>query len=81
MLEETTQIPVEDAVSIAKLLGEVAGLEADLPTRKRVLMRELQLLVDADGWLWSVSHSIHEKNQPISIGVVHEGLTEEQFDG
>lgn len=76
-----TTIPTEDAVTIARLLGEIAGLESDLSTRRRQLMRELRSLVKADGWLWSVSYCDHEKGQPMSVGVIHEGLTEEQFAG
>ena len=74
-------IPAKDAVSIAKLLGEVAGLDKDIDARKRLLMERLNELVGADGWLWSISYSNHSTNQPISVGVIHDGLTEEQFSG
>ncbi|MEO1528975.1 MAG: hypothetical protein AAFX06_26435 [Planctomycetota bacterium] len=74
-------IPAEDAVSIAKLLGEIAGSDADVPSRKRLLMEGLVSLTDADGWLWSVTYSDHDKGQPMSLGVIHDGLTDEQFSG
>lgn len=35
-------IPHEDAVEIAKLLGEVVGLDAPVPARKRLLMQRLK---------------------------------------
>lgn len=74
-------IPVDDAIAIAKLLGEVAGLDANVPDRKRLLMRRLKELTDADGWLWSITYCDHDKAQPMSVGVIHEGLTDEQFGG
>ncbi|TWU48573.1 Bacterial regulatory protein, luxR family [Rubripirellula tenax] len=81
MSPSSEMIPTTDAIAIAKLLGEVAGLDADTPSRKRLLMRRLGELTGADGWLWSITYSDHSRNQPISVGVIHEGLTEEQFGG
>lgn len=54
-------IPVEDAVAIAKFLGEVAGHEGDVAQRKRLLMTRLQEMTEADSWLWSVSFCDHSK--------------------
>ena len=69
----------EDAFAIAKLLGEVAGLKSDAQTQKRFLMRRLKALTDADGWLWWFTHCIHATGNPISLGVIHEGLDSNQF--
>ncbi len=74
-------IPTADALAIAKLLGDVAGMDADVPQQKGLLMRGLTQLTDADGWLWSLASSDHGKNQSISLDVIHEGLTDDQFAG
>lgn len=74
-------IPLDDAVAIAKLLGEVAGHDGDVNARKRLLMRRLREFTDADGWLWSMTFCDHSTKQPMSVGVIHEGLTDEQFSG
>lgn len=74
-------IPKSEAVAIAKLLGEVAGDAGDPNTRKRLLMRRLKELTDADGWLWSITHCDHSKEQPASVGVIYEDLEQEQFNG
>lgn len=74
-------IPTEDAVAAVKLLGEVAGHEGDVNARKRLLMHRLQEFTGADGWLWSVTFRDASNNRPMSVGVIHEGLTDEQFSG
>ncbi|TWT29349.1 hypothetical protein KOR34_52590 [Posidoniimonas corsicana] len=74
-------ILIEDAVAIAKLLGEVAGNEGDVNARKRLLMRRLKELTGADGWLWTVSYCDHSADTPMSVGAIHEDLTDGQFAG
>ena len=74
-------IPTDDAVAAVRLLGEVAGHEGDVNTRKRLLMRRLQEFTGADGWLWSMTYRKADINQPMSVGVIHDGLTDEQFSG
>ncbi|TWT76835.1 Bacterial regulatory protein, luxR family [Posidoniimonas polymericola] len=79
--QQDGMIPIEDAVAIARLLGEVAGHDGDVNARKRLLMRRLKELTGADGWLWSMTFCDHSKEQPMSVGVIHEDLTQSQFDG
>ncbi|QDU55501.1 helix-turn-helix transcriptional regulator [Aeoliella mucimassa] len=74
-------IPMEDAVAAVKLLGDVAGHEGDVNERKRLLMQRLKEFTDADGWLWSVTFRDASNNRPMSVGVIHEGLTDSQFSG
>jgi DNA-binding CsgD family transcriptional regulator len=81
MNDTNLMIPTEDAVSIARLLGEVAGHDGDVAARKRLLMQRLQDLTDADGWLWSLTRCDYSKDQPMSLGVIHDGLTDSQFAG
>ena len=80
-LENQETIPLEETLAIVGLLGETAGLDADLTARKRFLMRGLSRLVDSDGWLWSMTRADHAKGQPVSAGVIYDDLTENQFAG
>ena len=80
-MDDKDPIPLEDTLAIVQLLGETAGMEADLVARKRFLMRGLSRLVDADGWLWSMTRADHDKGQPVSVGVIYDNLTESQFAG
>lgn len=74
-------ISLEETLAIVGLLGETAGLDADLTARKRFLLRGLSRLIDADGWLWSMTRADHSKGQPVSAGVIYDDLTESQFAG
>ena len=80
-LDDQNPIPLEDTLAIVQLLGETAGMESDLVSRKRFLMRGLSRLINADGWLWSMTRADHSKGQPVSVGVIYESLTESQFAG
>lgn len=44
-------------------------------------MEGLGELVDADGWLWTVTRVDFATNTPISIGLLHDGLTDAQVAG
>jgi DNA-binding CsgD family transcriptional regulator len=74
-------IPSSAVASVVQLLGDVAGMTEDLPLRKQALMQGLARLVDADGWLWSATQVISEQERPVSVGVLYDGLTEQQFNG
>lgn len=74
-------IESDDVRSIVRLLGRVAGMREALSARKRALMEGLSNLVDADGWLWTMTRLIPEQNRPVSIGVLHGGLTDAQLAG
>lgn len=63
--------------SIVRLLGEVAGSYDDHAARKRQLMSGLSRLVEADGWLWSVTRVRDER--PVCCALLHGGLTDEQL--
>lgn len=81
MSENRSLIPLEDAETIARVLGEVAGHSGDVTARKRLLMTRLREVTGADGWLWSMTYHNSDKHQPASVGVIHEGLTPDQFEG
>jgi len=70
-----------DVRSLVRLLGRVAAVEGTLAARKRVLMEGLRRLVKADGWLWSVAGVIYEQNRPVSLSLLHGGLTAPQIAG
>lgn len=70
-----------EAVELVQLLGEVAGMEASVLDRRRLLMRRLVEMTGADGWLWSMSVIGEEDGKPASMGVIHEGLSDHQLAG
>jgi DNA-binding CsgD family transcriptional regulator len=44
-------------------------------------MNGLQALVEADGWLWSMTRVDHYTKTPICVGLMHGGLTDQQLTG
>ncbi|WP_417748626.1 helix-turn-helix transcriptional regulator [Rosistilla oblonga] len=83
--EETEQhsgvLSETDVRAIVRLLADVAAFQGDHATRKRMLMGGLSRLVRADGWLWTMTRVDFPTNTPISIGLLHGGLTDEQVAG
>jgi DNA-binding CsgD family transcriptional regulator len=71
----------EDVRAIVRLLGGVVIVDGDHSTKKRALMDGLQELVEADGWLWSMTRVDFETKTPMSIGLMHGGLSDEQITG
>jgi DNA-binding CsgD family transcriptional regulator len=71
----------EDIRQIVRLLADVAILDGGFAQKKRALMTGLQQLVDADGWLWSMTRIDVATATPISIGLMHEGLSDQQLAG
>jgi DNA-binding CsgD family transcriptional regulator len=71
----------EDVRAVVRLLADVAVLEGDLADKKQALMQGLQELIDADGWLWSITHVEAGTRVPICTGLMHSGLTEDQLTG
>lgn len=71
----------DDVRQVVRLLADVAILRGDLAAKKRALMAGLQQLLDADGWLWTVTHVDAQSQTPISVGLMHDGLTAEQVAG
>jgi len=79
---ETSQgLPEADVRAMVGLLADVAVVEGGLAARKHALMRGLRALVDADGWLWSMTRVDMEVGVPICFGLMHEGLSEQQLIG
>jgi hypothetical protein len=79
--ESELVIPQDEVVRIVRLLGRIAGMQTALPERKHALMTDLSEMLDADGWLWSATQVIREKNQPVSAGVIYGGLSNTEFGG
>jgi DNA-binding CsgD family transcriptional regulator len=66
----------QDARALVRLLGEVGGMNADVPTRKRRLMSGLGELVGADAWIWAVSRYGPDKGPPMCVSFLHSGFSE-----
>jgi DNA-binding CsgD family transcriptional regulator len=80
-MDSVTAIPENDVRQIVRLLADVAVLDGNNTAKKRALMNGLKQLVDADGWLWSMTRVDVPTKTPISVGLVHEGLSDEQLAG
>lgn len=72
----TGPVSEQDARAMVRLVGEAAGLEQDVPSRKRHLMKGLCELIDADVWMWSCARAT-EDGAPMTLGFLHEGFTED----
>lgn len=70
-----------DVRNIVHLLGDVAIIDGDLSVKKSALMNGLKNLTGADGWLWSMTRIDVPTGTPISMGLLHAGLTDEQLTG
>lgn len=81
MESEETLIPESTVSQIVRLLSKVAGMSGSLSIKKRVLMEGLSGLVDADGWLWTATRVIPDQATPMSVGVIYDGITDEEFSG
>ena len=68
-----------DVRAMVRLLGDIIGLDADATVKRRRLMDGLANLVGADGWLWTLTRVLAAERTPVSVGVIHGGLTDEQF--
>lgn len=79
--EDASGLPEADVRAIVRLLADVAVMKGGHPAKKRTLMNGLAELVDADGWLWTMTRVNFDTNTPMSIGLMHEGLTDEQVTG
>src|SRR5690606_31301163 len=77
----TAGLPESDVRAIVRLLSDVAVLDGDHAAKKRALMDGLPPLVDADGWVWTMTRVDFETKTPMSIGLMHGGLTDEQITG
>lgn len=71
----------EDVRGIVRLLSDIVILDSSLAGKKAALMSGLQKLIGADGWLWSVTRVDVDTRTPISVGLMHGGLSDEQLTG
>jgi DNA-binding CsgD family transcriptional regulator len=70
-----------DVRRLVRLLADVAILDGDHTAKKRRLMDGLCALVEADGWLWTMTKVDLERDAPMSLGILHGGLTDRQVAG
>ncbi len=71
----------DDVRHIVRLLADVAILDGDHTAKKRMLMEGLSELIEADGWLWTMTRVDLSHDAPMSLGIMHGGLTGEQVAG
>ena len=79
--QTVTAFSDDDVAAMIRLLGEIAGNDRDLAGKKRSLMQGLAELLEADGWLWTATRVRVDDDQPISMGAIYGGLTDQQFAG
>ena len=71
----------DDVRAMVRLLADVAVLEGGHAAKKRALMDGLCRMVEADGWLWTMTRLDLARDAPMSLGTMHGGLTDEQVAG
>jgi len=69
-----------DVATIASFLGDVTAMSGSIEQRKRHLMRGVSDLAGADAWVWVLTVPDARTALPSSRGMLHEGLTDAQFD-
>lgn len=70
-----------DVRAMVRLLADVAIAEGGFAAQKQALMSGLKEMIDADGWLWSLTAVEPSTKKPICTGLMHSGLTEDQLAG
>lgn len=70
-----------DVGAIVRLLARLPLIEGGHIACKRALMDGLCALVEADGWLWTLTQMDAQRGAPVSLGILHGGLTEQQVAG
>jgi DNA-binding CsgD family transcriptional regulator len=69
----------EDVRSMVRLVGEAASLDAGQVQKRRLLMNGLAKLVNADVWVWTISRPTDDDGRVMTMGMIHEGLSEEDY--
>ncbi|MGK0188695.1 MAG: DNA-binding CsgD family transcriptional regulator [Verrucomicrobiales bacterium] len=70
-----------DTRTIVRLLGNIAGSEANIPNKRKRLMDGLCDLIDADSWFWSMIGRQETGKLPTFSIVQHGGFSEHQLAG
>jgi DNA-binding CsgD family transcriptional regulator len=78
-LESESFVDEHDVRGMVRLLGEVAANHNNHAAKKRQLMEGLCRLVGADYWVWSVSASRGQGEQPVYLNALNGGFEPEQF--
>lgn len=65
--------------AIVRLLGDVSISEGDHAFKKRLLMRGLSGLIQADSWAWGLARDDGPGKPPIHLSLFHEGFTDENY--
>ena len=81
LTEEEAILGEQEVRAIVRLLGNIAIGEGDATVKRRRLMEGLSAIVEADGWVWSMTCVDVARNTPICVNLLHGGLTDEQVAG
>lgn len=79
MRDDEPVLSESDVRAMVRLLGEVAGLDADIPAKKRFLMNGVCELVNAEKWLWN--YGVFGTRDDIGAGfmMIHDGWTDREM--
>lgn len=69
----------DDVRSMVKLLGDIAGMDDSLETKRRALVEGLARLLDADAWYWAIADKGAPNEQPTFKIYLKQGFGEAQF--
>mgnify|MGYP000157662675 CR=1 FL=1 len=75
-LADSFMLGQQDVRAMVRLLGDIAGLDAEQSVKRRELMRGMRTLIDADAWVWTVSQLSPDDGRMTSISLMHEGFSE-----
>jgi len=68
-----------DALSMLRLLSEVAAIEWPMPAKRRALMEGLSALVHADAWGWIIGRADDNHNSPAIGAFLYGGMDDAQL--
>lgn len=72
-------ISESDVACLIRLLGEVAGVEGGLASRKRALMEGLCRLLEIDCWVWGMFSRMAPGTPVTPVALVHGGFSDERY--
>ena len=64
---------------MVRLLGENCALDGTISDKRRHLMTGLCRLVNGHAWGWAMAAELDPERQPVYIGFIHGGFSEETF--
>lgn len=78
MSSEASPLNEDDILAIVRLLGDVAGEQAEIAVKRRQILEGLAAIVGAESWIWSMLGDAGSDGVPQTV-LLHGGFSEERF--